>query len=233
MNIIKKYLTNIGPGVLFKKENFISVKNITGNNFNYYSFGNKNKLKTFYVIKRSPGSGFFSNLTFILNHLRISSKFNFIPIIDMQNFTTIYNEKNKIDSTFNAWEYYFEKLNKYNLQDIYKSKNVIVTNSKFQPNMFLDMDEKELHKYFFKLKIKKKFIEKANNFFKSNFKKNDKILGVHFRGSTYKTARGHAFPPTLEIMINKIEKLIINENYNKIMLVTEELEYLEKLKKKF
>ena len=79
----------------------------------------------------------------------------------------------------------------------------------------------------------KKFIEKANIFFKSNFKKNDKILGVHFRGSTYKTARGHAFPPTLEIMINKIEKLIINENYNKIMLVTEELEYLEKLKKKF
>ena len=72
MNIIKKYLTNIGPGVLFKKENFISVKNITGNNFNYYSFGNKNKLKTFYVIKRSPGSGFFSNLTFFLKPLTLA-----------------------------------------------------------------------------------------------------------------------------------------------------------------
>ena len=28
----------------------------------------------------------------------------------MENFTTIYNEQEKINNTYNAWEYYFEKL---------------------------------------------------------------------------------------------------------------------------
>ena len=50
----------------------------------------------------------------------------------MENFTTIYNEKKKIDNSFNAWDYYFEKINKYELKDVYKSSNLIFSNSKFQ-----------------------------------------------------------------------------------------------------
>ena len=42
----------------------------------------------------------------------------------MENFTTIYNERQKINNTYNAWEYYFEKLNKYNLSEVYKSRNI-------------------------------------------------------------------------------------------------------------
>ena len=38
------------------------------------SFGILNEDKTFYVIKRSPGTGMFSNVTFVLNHLRICKK---------------------------------------------------------------------------------------------------------------------------------------------------------------
>ena len=60
-----------------------------------------------------------------------------------------------------------------------------------------------------------------------------KILGVHFRGSTYKTARGHAFPPTIKLMIKNIETLMQKYKYNKIFLVTEEQKYLSALKKKF
>ena len=46
---------------------------------------------------------------------------------------------------------------------------------------------------FNKIKLKENIIKKANKFIKKEFNKNNKILGVHFRGSTYKTARGHAF----------------------------------------
>ena len=98
---------------------------------NLYSFGNKNKNKIFYVIRRSPGAGLFSNVIYVLNHLSLIEKTNFIPIIDMENFTTIYNEKNKVEKTFNAWEYYFEKLNKYTLKEVYQSQNVILTNNNF------------------------------------------------------------------------------------------------------
>ena len=38
------------------------------------SGGSKNKNKIFYVIQRSPGAGLFSNLIFVLNHLKISEK---------------------------------------------------------------------------------------------------------------------------------------------------------------
>ena len=223
----------MGPQVHFKNKNIISKKNLIGTNFQYLSLGKKNKNKIFYIINRSPGAGLFSNLTFIINHLKICEQFNFIPIIDMENFTTIYNEKEKIDSSYNAWDYYFKKLNKYNLKEIYKSKNLILTSSKFQPSMYYNMLDKKIKNNLNKIKLKKKFYFKANNFYKKNFNKNDKILGVHFRGSTYKTARRHAFPPTLEIMIKTIDHLIKKKNYTKFFLVTEESNYLKIIKKKF
>ena len=55
------------------------------------NFGTKNKNKFFYVIKREKGSGFFQTF-FVLNHLRVAERYNFIPIIDMKNFKTIYND---------------------------------------------------------------------------------------------------------------------------------------------
>ena len=82
--------------------------------------------------------------------------------------------------------------------------------------MEVDIYKKDYFKYLNKIKIKKKFYKKANNFFKKNFSNNDNILGVHFRGSTYKTARGHAYPATIPEMIKNISKLIKKYKYNKI-----------------
>ena len=232
MNLLKKYITNTGPKPYFKNKNLFN-KFLIGENLTYLSFGNKNKSKIFYIINRSPGSGLFSNLTFILNHLRICDKFNFIPIIDMKNFTTIYNEKSKISDTYNSWEYYFKSINIYSLDEIYTSKNVIISSPKFQRNMFIDMADKRLNKYIQQIKIKQKFINKVNLFINKNFLKKDKILGVHFRGSTYKTARRHAYPATISEMIHNIDELIKKYKYNKIFLVTEENGYLNNLKEKY
>ncbi len=151
----------------------------------------------------------------------------------MANFPTIYNENNKINSTLNSWEYYFENLNKYKLKDIYKSKNVYFTESKFIRGMHLDSNDEILRKNFKIIKIKNKLFKKEEKYFIKNFSKIDKILGVHFRGSTYKTARGHTFPPTIQIMKNEIKNVLKKYNYNKIFLVTEEKKYLEEMRKEF
>lgn len=198
-----------------------------------YSFGQKNRNKSFLVINRSPGAGIFSNVTFVVNYFLYSKKRGFIPIVDMENFPTIYNEKNKINFTQNAWEYYFQNLNKYRLRDIYESKNVYFTDSKFIKGMNLDTNANNLRKNFKIIKIKKQLLNKEKNYFDRNFLKTDKILGVHFRGSTYKTARGHAFPPTIKIMKEEIKKVLKKNNYNKIFLVTEEMKYLKEIKKEF
>ncbi len=232
LKIFKEILTNTGPKIFFHREK--KIKNYVSNNLDFKSFGSHNKNKNFYIIRRHPWAGFFSNITFILNHLHFCELINFIPIIDMKNFPTIYNEKNKVKNSNNSWDYYFKKLNKYSLSDVYQSKNVFFSKLTFEKHMPLDMTNKLIAKQFEKIKIKRDINKKILFFFDKKFKKKkQKILGIHLRGSTYKTARGHAFPPTPEIMIGHIKELIKKYKYNKLFIVTEEKKYLDKLNKEF
>jgi hypothetical protein len=124
------------------------------------SFGHKNPNIFFFVIKRSPGAGFFSNLFFVLCNIKIANDKNYIPIIDMENFTTWYNEKKPIQKEFNAWNYYFEKINKYTLKEVYQSKNVIFSDNNYPTNMPMSPTKsKELINVF-----KKNIVVKKKNF---------------------------------------------------------------------
>jgi len=230
---LKQILTNTGPKPLINNKLFKKDSKIIAKNFTINSFGKKNPNKIFYIINRSPGAGLFSNVSFVVNHLSICNFFNFVPVIDMENFPTIYNEKIKINNTYNAWLYYFKPLNNYSLKEIYKSRNVIFCNTNFQKKMVYDMNNTKLRFFFNKIKINKNLIKESNYFYRKLFCKNDKVLGLHFRGSTYKVARGHAFPPTLNLMIENIDFLMKKYKYNKIFLVTEEEKYLNFLKKKY
>ena len=213
----------------FKKKKFI-LTNISIN-----SFGNKNIDKKFYIIRRTPGAGFFSNLTYILGHLEIAEKYKFVPVIDMANYPTIYNEKKILKKTYNSWEYYFKKVSKFSLNEVYKSKNVIFTSNFFEEHMPTDMSLKSEFRRLIKkyIHIDLEITNKVKSFKKKYFKDSDKILGVHFRGTTYKTARGHAFPFTKKMMKENIDNLIRKFKYNKIFLVTEEKKYLDYLIKHY
>jgi len=157
---VKEIFTNTGPKIL--QNDKISSK-IFENNLNqlsYKSFGNLNRNKVFYVIRRYPTADFFSNITFILNHLKICDRMNFIPIIDMRYYPTLYNELNKIKKKKNAWEYFFKKINNYSLKEVYKSKNVFLSALRFEKNMSLDMTNNSLLKYFKKIKVRESIIKK-------------------------------------------------------------------------
>ena len=229
-NLLKQILTNTGPKLYLRK--YIRKKIPILTNINLNSFGTKNKNKKFYVIRRSPGAGFFSNLTYVLAHLLIAEKYKFIPVVDMENHPTIYNEKRLINKTYNSWEYYFNKVSKYELKDVYNSKSVILTSNFFESHMPIDMSlKKEFHKIIKKyIHINTDITKEMKRLKKKYFKNNDKILGVHFRGTTYKTARGHAFPIPPKLMKKNIDALIKKFKYNKIFVVTEESDYLEYMK---
>lgn len=157
---IKELLRNTGPQI--PQNNKINFKIFQGNlnHLSYKSFGNLNRNKVFYVIRRYPAAGFFSNITFILNHLRICDQMNFIPIIDMRYYPTLYNEANIIKKTKNAWEYFFKKLNNYSLKKVYRSKNVFLSSLIFEKNMTFDMTNNFSMKYFNKIKVKESIIKK-------------------------------------------------------------------------
>ena len=85
------------------------------------SFGDKNPDKTFYVIRVNFGGGIFSILLYVLHQIKIAKNLDAIPIIDMENFPTKYNQLNKIKKTSNSWLYYFNEFSEYNLHEIYES----------------------------------------------------------------------------------------------------------------
>ena len=186
--------------------------------------GYLNPDKNFYVIQRYPGYGIFSNLTFVINHIKIALNMGFIPIVDMENFPTIYSENRKILNTYNSWEYYFEQIKPYNLDEVYKSKNVIITDNFFYSNIDFSYnitDDQELVEIFHKLiKVKKNKLSTIKYYRKKLFE-NKKVLGVHFRGTGYKNSR-NPFPLTINQMINQINKILLKDDYDKIFLMTED-----------
>ncbi len=53
------------------------------------------------------------------------------------------------------------------------------------------------------------------------------------RSTSYKKAKNHAFPPSLKIICEEIDRLINTKKYKKIFFVTEDKNYAEYLKKNY
>ena len=147
---IKKYIRNkflkIGFNETLKiKRKFITINNFSKHDIGKFSFGNKNRDKIFYVIKRTPGAGFFSNLAYVIKNLEIAEKKNYIPIVDMSNFPTMYNQKKNIDNKKNVWEIFFKQTSNFKLKDVYKSKNVYFSpnNLKFRSEVYKNVKSKK------------------------------------------------------------------------------------------
>ena len=236
---IKKKITNFllksrsRPFLSRKSKISLLIKNPP--EYKIHSFGEKNKNKFFYVIKRYEGGGLFSNLLFVLNHLILAEKFGAIPIVDMENFTNYYNEKKSIKGIKNSWLYYFHQVSKYSLTEVYNSKFVIFSSDKLFPNQAVNFksNSKELIKVYKKyIRIKLEYISASKNFTKKNFK-NFKILGVHWRGSDHKVLPGHPYPPTQKQIFRFTDYYLKKYKFDKIFIITEELRYLELFKEKY
>ncbi len=224
LSIPNKYFKKINEELSRLDENKLLKKN----------FGNKNIKKRFLVINRNSfKTGFFSNFCYVLNYLLIAEKKNLVPVVDMKNFPNLYNEKVKINNTYNSWNYYFENVSKYKLEHIYQSRNVYFTSGIFHKKLEINPGShkflKSLKKF---IKIKKNISNEINNFHKKHFKKK-KILGVLFRGQDQRFAPAHYLPPTIDQIENLIDKILKKKKYDKIFLSTEEQSYLDLLKKKY
>ena len=225
---------------LFKNNKFNHL------NFEYRSYGNKNPNKIFYIIRRHPGAGFFSNLNFVIHHLLIADQLKMIPVIDMENYQTIYNCKKKVKKTYNSWEYYLQPVSKYKLKDVYVSKNVILCDNRTSKRGFSENNFKSEFKYLngfenldsrhikiFKkyIKIRKDILQKAQKYY-SKFK-GKKVLGVCFRGSDQKKSAYHPYTPSEKQIKNATDFLLKKYKFNKIFLCTEDIEYLDFYKKNY
>ena len=151
----------------------------------------------------------------------------------MENFHTIYNEKNNVRNNKNAWNYYFKNLNKFTLNEVYKSKNVLITDSKFFNFFSYNIDKDiQLSKLLRDRIIINKYLQRSYSKILKKFN-NKNILGIHFRGTSYKRSAGHPLPATKKQMYNITKNILKKNHIDKIFLVTEEQNYLDFFIKKF
>ncbi|MCC8192296.1 MAG: hypothetical protein LIO41_04575 [Ruminococcus sp.] len=89
--------------------------------------------KMIYIIRRVEKCGFFSNYFFVLGHIIYALNNNYIPVVDMENYMTLYSEHKELHGTKNAWEYYFyQPIGKISLECAYESKEYILSSGLYQ-----------------------------------------------------------------------------------------------------
>ena len=239
--IIKNFLKKIQsifmykvPQPLIKRENIFKNQITAKKEFKLANFGSLNQEKIFYVIKRNPGAGLFSNFVFVMNHIKIAHLNGYIPFVDMQNWTTWYNEIEPVNNTNNSWEYYFKQVSNYKTDEIYNSKYVIITKNDFYEDFSDDLQddpvfEELLKKY---IKIQDHITQEVDYFFSKNLK-SKKIFGIYLRGGETKRIPKHVLPPTIKQIDNSIKKILNENKHDFIFLSTKEQEYVNYFKKNY
>jgi len=155
-------------------------------------------------------------------------------LVDMQTFPSWYNEKYIVNNTLNSWEYYFDQVSKFKLEEIYKSKYVIFSDKtyhkEFSKLIYEDQSLKSIAEKY--IKINNNFIKESKEFIINNFKK-EKVLGVYLRDGEFRSIPNHHLPPTKEQIITNVKKIFLQEKYDKIFLCSKELSHLKIFEKTF
>ncbi len=197
----------------------------------YKSFGEKNPDKIFYVIYRTPyEAGFFSNFAHVVGHLKLIQGTDLIPVVDFQHFKTFYNVQEPINGARNAWEYYFEQLSPYSLDEVYQSKHVLFCDGQYPHDAeFKENEESELSKRAFN--VKKSVVDSLEQYEKEFDGK--KVLGIHFRGKDLNIFPKHPFGATEKQMFKYTDECIEKFGVEKIFVATDEKKYLEAYIKRY
>lgn len=206
------------------------------------SYGNDNKDKIFYVVRRANAKvGLFSLVLTNLGYIKYALDRGYIPVVDMQNYGQFFQGGNA--DTQNMWEYYFEQPCGYSVEHISKSKSVILGNGIISgeityPSDELAYDDKKLSHWKTVardyLMIKDDIVKEANILAKDLFRGN-RILGVLARGTDYINARplNHPVQPMPEQLMEKIDQVLVEQKCDKIYLATEDADIFAKFKDKY
>ena len=196
------------------------------------NFGDANPDRVFYVIWRdSLGSGFFSNFTQVLSHILHAEGLKMTPVVDFENFRTLYNIDEPVGGARNAWEYYFAPVSPYSLSEVYRSKNVLFCSGS-RPDRLPFADNAGYREFVGRHIRLQPWVGERIDRWSGEFSAH-RVLGIHFRGKEINTAAGHAFGPTVEQVIRHADELLDRFDLERIFLVTEEAAFVEPLRRRY
>ena len=207
------------------------------------SYGKENADKNFFVIRRANcKAGLFSLVMTNMAMVKYALDKGYVPIVDMQTEKNTYLDEEQVGK-INAWEFYFEQPCGYSLNDIVKSKKIIlgcglIGKSLDFPgdNITRNVDEYQKWRKFFDqyFKVKKDIREEAESL-KKNLFQGERVLGVLCRGTDYVNTRpkDHPVQPSIDQMIDKVRSVMKEQECTRIYLTTEDADIYEQFQKEF
>ncbi len=230
--------------VFFRKHHLTETKFykfLTKLNFEFFhqdmkeqenNYGTLNPDKTFYVIREgTKENGLLSMYMRALQRCVYALDKGFVPFFDGKTWPTQYNGGQDI----NSWELFFNQPTEVPLEEIYKSKNVILAGNNISDYNELTKqiayapycDEhcvsilyKICHENIF---VKDCILQEVDSEYRDLF--SDKtVLGVYMRGTDYTSLKpaGHYVQPDLNTVLKDIERYLKQFKIDMIFLVTED-----------
>ncbi len=176
----------------------------------YVSYGRANPDKTFYVIRPyyylQPNELIFRNIAnlltqyyYTLQKLSYAVENGYIPVVDWKNYGKMpHSEDYPVNGTENAWEYYWEQPSDYTLEEVYQSKNVILSTQNigqygYIPDAamkppFMQYAQRlaeQCPQYASLASLNEVTTNYIENIYKQLFPREQKVLGVVVRGASY------------------------------------------------
>ena len=210
------------------------------------NFGQMNKDKCFYVIRRlGDNVGLCSYLNTALGHIKYALSKGYIPIVDMQYYKNTYLTKEEYGRV-NAWEYFFKQpVEGVSIEEVYNSFNVIMSCGGLAPefisgtyDFYMNKNEelsywkRYFNEYIHLSSYAKSYVDKVCD---EILGADSNILGVICRGTDYVNCRpkGHQIQPSKDQLLDKIKEIVDLFGCKRIFLATEDMQIYNLLKRNF
>lgn len=220
------------------------IKNFTDLELRYLL--KRMKAKYYVIIRSEGGAGFFSNYFWVMGHVAFAEKMGYIPVVDMENYPTLYSEEEPVDGTNNAWNYYFENIGNLGLDEVYASGRYVIGKDKYltkyaeKYSMFpYRYPSERMIAYYApiikkNLRIKQSLVNEYKREWIEKTSGSNNILGIHIRGTDMKNNLGHPMPaPVSEYIRRTHEMLEKHPDISRIFLATDENEVKEAYEREF
>lgn len=228
------YLRRIWNGML----NFINLE--------LYYLRKRIRAKYYVIVRSEGGAGFFSNYFWVLGHVVFAKKLGYIPVVDMQNYPTLYSEKEPVNGTRNAWNYYFENVGAVDLEEVYASQRYVMGRDKYltkyaekySMSLYRFPSDRMIQYYtpFIKefLQIKPELLDEYEREWKEKIVGEGQVLGIHVRGTDMKNNLGHPMPAPISRYLQETKKMLKKyPSIRYIFLATDENNVKEAYEKEF
>ena len=193
----------------------------------------------YYIIRRKPlWEGFFSNYFYVLSHIIYADAHGWKSVVDMQNYPTLYSEKNGYEGQMNCWECYFKQPDNIGIREAYSSNNYVLSKNQYYGNLGVPVysinqghiTEEMVRKLYVlqkqRIPIKYLFIEECDAYFEKLFK-DQLVIGVHVRGTDMnKGLKLHTIPPQINDIFGHVDSILATNNCS-IFLCSDESKAVE------